>query len=90
MLTATLRVDGSSKFGKNNKYGYFPSFAAAWNMSHEKFFKVNFVNSLKMRLGWGKTGTRNFLRVRPKQGIHFLMAVLKTSKQPKPRSEMAV
>ena len=60
LLTATLRVDGSSKFGKNNKYGYFPSFAAAWNISHEKFFKVNFVNSLKMRLGWGKTGNQEF------------------------------
>ncbi len=60
LLTATFRADGSSKFGENNKYGYFPSFAAAWNISNEKFFKVNFINSLKVRAGWGKTGNQEF------------------------------
>ena len=60
LLTATLRADGSSKFGENNKYGYFPSFAAAWHISKEKFFKVDFINSLKMRSGWGKTGNQEF------------------------------
>ena len=60
LLTATFRADGSSKFGENNKYGYFPSFAAAWNINKEKFFKVNFVNSLKVRAGWGKTGNQEF------------------------------
>jgi iron complex outermembrane receptor protein len=60
LLTATLRADGSTKFGENNKYGYFPSFAAAWNISKEKFFKVDFVKSLKIRGGWGKTGNQEF------------------------------
>jgi iron complex outermembrane receptor protein len=60
LLTATFRADGSSKFGENNKYGYFPSFAAAWNIYKEKFFKLRFVNSLKVRAGWGKTGNQEF------------------------------
>ncbi len=60
LLTATLRADGSSKFGENNKYGYFPSFAGAWNISKEKLFKLKFVNSLKLRVGWGKTGNQEF------------------------------
>ena len=60
LLTATLRADGSSKFGANNKYGYFPSFAFAWNISKEEFFKVGLINSLKMRGGWGKTGNQEF------------------------------
>jgi iron complex outermembrane receptor protein len=55
-----LRADGSSKFGPNNKYGYFPSVAAAWSIYKEKFFNVNFVNSLKLRVGWGKTGNQEF------------------------------
>jgi len=60
LLTATFRADGSSKFGANNKYGYFPSFSAAWNVSKEKFFKVDFINSLKIRAGWGRTGNQEF------------------------------
>lgn len=60
LLTITFRADGSSKFGENNRYGYFPSFAAAWNINKEKFFKLPFVNSLKLRAGWGKTGNQEF------------------------------
>jgi iron complex outermembrane receptor protein len=60
MLTATLRSDGSTKFGKNNRYGYFPSFAAAWNISNESFFEKNFITQLKLRGGWGKTGNQEF------------------------------
>lgn len=60
LLTATFRADGSTKFGENNKYGYFPSFGAAWNISKEDFFKVDFINSLKLRAGWGKTGNSEF------------------------------
>jgi TonB-dependent starch-binding outer membrane protein SusC len=60
LLTATLRADGSSKFGSNNKYGYFPSAAFAWNISKEKFFQVDLVNSLKIRASWGKTGNQEF------------------------------
>jgi TonB-dependent starch-binding outer membrane protein SusC len=60
LLTATIRADGSTKFGANNKYGYFPSIGAAWNISKEQFFHVPFINSLKLRAGWGKTGNSEF------------------------------
>jgi iron complex outermembrane receptor protein len=60
LLTATFRADGSSKFGANNKYGYFPSFAMAWNINKEKFFNSDFVNLLKLRIGWGETGNQEF------------------------------
>jgi len=59
-LTATFRADGSTKFGANNKYGYFPSFAAYWNISKENFFNIELINSLKIRAGWGKTGNQEF------------------------------
>jgi TonB-dependent starch-binding outer membrane protein SusC len=60
LLTATLRVDGSSKFGENNKYGVFPSFAAAWNIMEENFFNSSFVDQLKLRVGWGQVGNQEF------------------------------
>lgn len=59
MLTATMRADGSSKFGKNNKYGYFPSFALGWNITEENFFSISFVNNLKLRASWGQTGNQD-------------------------------
>ena len=59
-LTATLRADGSSKFGTNNRYGFIPSISAAWNISNEDFFDVGFINSLKIRGGWGITGNQEF------------------------------
>jgi TonB-linked SusC/RagA family outer membrane protein len=61
LATVTLRADGSNKFGTNNKYGYFPSAAVAWNISSEEFMKsVSFVNNLKLRIGWGQTGNQDF------------------------------
>lgn len=60
LLTATVRADGSSKFGKNNKYGVFPSFAAAWNISKESFMSGGVFNNLKLRAGWGQTGNQEF------------------------------
>jgi iron complex outermembrane receptor protein len=60
IVTGTFRADGSTRFGKNNKYGYFPSFAVAWNVFKENFFNVDFINSLKIRGGWGKTGNQEF------------------------------
>jgi TonB-dependent starch-binding outer membrane protein SusC len=60
LVTATFRADGSTKFGSDNKYGYFPSFAAGWVLSKEDFFHVDFINSLKIRGGWGKTGNQEF------------------------------
>jgi iron complex outermembrane receptor protein len=59
LITATVRVDGSSKFGANNKYGVFPSFAAAWNLHNEGFLPES-VNSLKLRASWGQTGNQEF------------------------------
>ena len=61
ILTATIRSDGSTKFGANNKYGYFPSFAIAWNIKQESFFTdVKWVDLLKIRAGYGKTGNQDF------------------------------
>ncbi len=60
MLTATLRRDGSSKFAKGNRWGWFPSAALAWRVSNESFLKDNKVlDNLKLRLGWGATGNQN-------------------------------
>ncbi|MBZ4041008.1 SusC/RagA family TonB-linked outer membrane protein [Flavobacterium hibisci] len=59
MLTATMRADGSSKFGKNNRYGYFPSVALGWNITNEDFLKGSeVVNNLKLRSSWGQTGVQ--------------------------------
>jgi TonB-linked SusC/RagA family outer membrane protein len=56
-LTATVRQDGSSKFGDNHKWGIFPSFGAGWIISNEEFFgQPNGLNYLKLRFGWGQTG----------------------------------
>lgn len=59
-LTATFRADGSSKFGANNRFGYFPSFSAAWNISNESFMeRAPWISMLKLRLGYGLTGNQN-------------------------------
>ena len=57
LLTVTLRADGSSKFAKGNRWGYFPSAAFAWNILNEPFMEgQDVVSSLKLRLGYGETG----------------------------------
>jgi len=58
LMTATVRVDGSSKFGSNNKYGVFPSFSAGWRISEENFLKSSPFSDLKLRAGWGRTGNQ--------------------------------
>lgn len=58
LFTATLRADGSSKFGENNKYGYFPSFALGWNLDKEDFMANSVFDNLKLRASWGKTGNQ--------------------------------
>ncbi|MCQ2175294.1 MAG: TonB-dependent receptor [Bacteroidales bacterium] len=56
LLTVTMRADGTSRF-QNNKWGYFPSVAAGWNIKNESFLKdVKPVSQLKLRLSWGETG----------------------------------
>ncbi len=60
-LSASFRADGSNKFGKNNKYGYFPAIAGKWDIGSEDFMKgVRFFNNLSLRVGWGQTGNQNF------------------------------
>jgi TonB-linked SusC/RagA family outer membrane protein len=59
LLTATLRVDGSSKFGGSNKYGYFPSFAAKWKLLKEDFMPKDIFDDLALRVGYGVTGNQN-------------------------------
>lgn len=60
MLTATLRTDGSSSFGENNRWGWFPSLAFAWRLSQESFLKnAHWLNNLKLRLGWGLVGNQS-------------------------------
>lgn len=60
MLSAAIRADGSSRFGKNNRWGYFPSASAAWRITEENFFKeqsaLSFINDMKLRVSYGVTG----------------------------------
>ncbi len=58
LATATVRADGSSKFGSNNKYGIFPSFSLGWRISEEPFLKNSSISNLKLRGGWGQTGNQ--------------------------------
>ncbi len=59
LLTLTGREDGSSKFGSNNKYGFFPSAGIAWRVSEENFMRsVTFLSNLKLRGSWGRTGNQ--------------------------------
>lgn len=61
MLTGTLRQDGSSRFGDNHKWGLFPSASAAWRISQESFMDGtnNWLNDLKLRVGYGITGNQD-------------------------------
>jgi len=61
VVTGTIRADGSTKFGENNKYGYFPSFAGAWFIGREGFMSgMEVIKDLKLRAGWGITGNQEF------------------------------
>ncbi len=60
LLTATLRADGSSSFGPDNRWGWFPSIAAAWRITQEPFMRdVKWLTNAKLRLGWGLVGNQN-------------------------------
>ncbi len=60
-LYASLRSDGSNKFGSNNKYGYFPAVSARWSINDEDFLKDNRVfSSLALRAAWGESGNQSF------------------------------
>ncbi len=59
LLTLTMRADGSSRFGKNNKFGYFPSVAVGWNIANEQFLKGSkWLDQLKLRLSYGSIGNQ--------------------------------
>lgn len=60
LVTASIRADGSSRFGKNNRYAYFPSGAVGWKISEEPFFQANnLFNELKLRASYGMTGNQD-------------------------------
>jgi TonB-linked SusC/RagA family outer membrane protein len=60
LLTATLRADGSSSFGEDNRWGWFPSAAFAWRVNNEKFMQnIHWIDNLKLRLGWGLVGNQS-------------------------------
>ncbi len=74
ILQATLRRDGSSKFGAGSRWGMFPSVAAAWRIMEEDFFpETSFVSNLKLRASWGSLGNENAL------GYYDYLANIKTS-----------
>ena len=60
LLSATVRHDGSSRFGPQNAWGTFPSVAVAWRLSQENFMKGSALSDLKLRASWGKTGNQAF------------------------------
>ncbi|QES88125.1 SusC/RagA family TonB-linked outer membrane protein [Rhizosphaericola mali] len=61
LFSASIRKDGSSRFGSNNKWGTFPSLSFGWRISDENFFKnnIHFINDLKFRASWGKAGNNS-------------------------------
>ena len=61
LFTATMRADASSKLNPDDRWGFFPSFAMAWNVDQEDFFKGDIFDSLKIRLGYGQVGNVNGL-----------------------------
>jgi len=70
LLTLTARVDGSSKFGANNKYGFFPSGSVAWKLSEEDFIKeLDVFSALKVRASYGKTGNQEIASYQSLAGL---------------------
>ena len=64
MASFTLRHDGSSRFGKNNRYGTFPSFSAGWRINQENFMKdISWIDNIKLRASWGQTGNQEISNI---------------------------
>ncbi|MCR4808714.1 MAG: TonB-dependent receptor [Prevotella sp.] len=64
LLSLTMRYDGSSRFGKNNRYGTFPSVSAGWRINEEKFMEgLNWLDNLKLRASWGQTGNQEISNI---------------------------
>ena len=64
LLSLTMRYDGSSRFGTNNRYGTFPSVSAGWRINEEKFMKdIDWIDNLKVRASWGQTGNQEISNI---------------------------
>ena len=79
MITATVRTDGSSRFSKKNRWGVFPSVAAAWRLSEEQWFEKSFwLCDLKLRAGYGQTGNQasvgNYAYASQLQTVQYVFA----------------
>ena len=72
LASVTMRYDGSSRFGVNNRFGLFPAFSVGWKLNKEDFIKDNFhhVSDLKLRYGWGKTGNQDNISVTANQTLY--------------------
>ncbi len=81
-LTASVRRDGSSRFGRDNKWGVFPSVSGAWRVSKEAFFpKEGMISNLKFRFSWGKTGNNRIGNYSSISGLTTANAILGTDEQ---------
>ena len=75
VFNASVRRDGSSRFGKGNKYGTFPAFSVAWNISDESFFQsIDFISHAKLRASWGQLGNQEI-------GIYPFSSLVQTGVQ---------
>ncbi|MDU1892809.1 MAG: TonB-dependent receptor [Dysgonomonas sp.] len=80
MLTANFRADASSRFAKNNRWGYFPSLSVGWKISEEKFMKsLSYISDLKLRGSWGQLGNQEidnyaFLTLLKKDGDKYIIS----------------
>ena len=72
LASATIRYDGSSRFGVQNRFGLFPAFSLGWRINKEDFIKNNFkfISDLKLRYGWGKTGGQDNISVTANQTLY--------------------
>lgn len=68
LFSASFRVDGSSGFAENKKWGFFPAFSAGWNVHNEDFWNLNYLNRLKIRGSWGQAGNLASLNLQHTQG----------------------
>ena len=87
LVNATFRADGSSRFGSNNRFGYFPSVGVAWRVNQEDFLKDSkYISNLKVRAGWGQTGNQgigsfNYLELLAQENYSFNNGIV-TGMQP--------
>lgn len=88
VLTTTHRLDGSSRFAKKNKWGYFPSFAFAWRLSEEPWFNVGVISMAKLRAGWGQVGNQTIGNYRTIQ--NYTVSTIPSSYNDPTYSQLAI